>query len=268
MDTIQTLEKERATWVDKKVELQEASNKIGATEQALLQNNLLPLFSNFIEQGVKIEVRRGGIYFTMDHPDYTYGKELFTLYLQENWHYADDDVQSAFKGLDLSYYSTQTKGDNVWELLRLSLLGELAGIVRWKQVEILDIVNETVKGFREERDRLYEQMNLVGKAINDLDIKIRQLEKKRVEFELKGDGVTFTKGVSVQMKYNYTPKIQSIKLIDFSKSGKKATAVFTFAHGTLTSREENVSVESIVDQVSMLSQHIKDTSEEKLLAPQ
>jgi len=265
MDTIKVLQEERAIWFDKKAELQEASNKIGATEQALLQNNLLPIFSDFIEQGVKIEVRRGGIYFTMDHPDYTYGKELFTLYLQENWHYADDDVQSAFKGLDLSYYSTQTKGDNVWELLRLFLLGELAGIVRWKQVEILDIVNETVKSFKEERDRLYEQMNLVGKAINDLDIKIRQLEKKRVEFELKGDGIEFTKGLEVQMKYNYTPRIQSIKLIDFSKSQKKATAVFQFAHGSLTSREENVSVESIVDQVAhYYPNYVKDTKEELL----
>ena len=264
MDRIKVLQDERAIWVDKKTELEQASYQINIREQALQQERLLPLFSEFTEQGIEVTVVRSSIYFKMDHPDYTYGKELFTLYLRENWYYADDESQSAFKGLDLSYYSTQTKEDNVWELERLFLLGKLAGIVRWKQVEILDIANETYNSFKEERDRLYEQMNLVGKAINYLDTTIRQLKKERVEFELKGDGIEFTKAVSVQMKYNYTPRIQSIKLIDFSKSQKKATAVFTFAHGSLTSREENVSVESIIDQVTGHMDYIQDTKKELL----
>jgi len=111
--------------------------------------------------------------------------------------------------------------------------------------------------------------NLINTAINDIDIRIRQLIKERVEFDLKNDRVEFTKGVEVQLKYNYTPRIISIKLIDFSKSGKKATAVFLFAHGGSISREENVSVESIVEQVAhYYSKYVKDISEEKLLALQ
>ena len=262
MDRIKVLQDERAIWVDKKTELEQASYQINIREQALQQERLLPFFSEFTEQGIEVTVQRSSIYFKMDHPDYSYKKELFSLYLQENWMREDDS--NVFKGLDLSYYSTSTKGTDNWELERLFLLGKLAGIVRWKQQEVVDIANETLKGFKEERERLYEQMNLVGKVINDLDIAIRQLKKQRVEFDLKGDGIEFTKGVSVQMKYNYTPTIKSIKLIDFNKSQKKATAVFTFAQGSLTSREENVSVESIVNQVLGLTQHIKDTKEELL----
>jgi hypothetical protein len=57
--------------------------------------------------------------------------------------------------------------------------------------------------------------------------------------DLKNDGVEFEKGKNIQLKFNYSPSIKAIKLTDFSKSGKKATAVFTFAHGDHTSREEN-----------------------------
>jgi hypothetical protein len=254
MDRIKVLQDERAIWVDKKTELEEASYQINIREQALQQERLLPLFSEFTEQGIEVTVVRSSIYFKMDHPDYSYKKELFSLYLQDNWMKVDGDAP--YKGLDLSYYSTSTKGSDNWELERLFLLGKLAGIVRWKQQEVVDIANETYNSFKEERDRLYEQMRLTSKAVYDLDIVIRQLEKQRVEFELKGDGIEFTKAVSVQMKYNYTPRIQSIKLIDFSKSGKKATAVFMFAHGSLTSREENCNVESIVDQVYWLRENI------------
>jgi hypothetical protein len=178
------------------------------------------------------------------------------------------DGDAPYKGLDLSYYSTSTKGSDNWELERLFLLGKLAGIVRWKQQEVVDIANQTFDTFKEERDRLYEQMRLTSKAVYDLDIVIRQLKKERVEFELKTNGIVFTKALSVQMKYNYTPRILSIKLIDFSKSEKKATALFIFAHGGSISREENVSVESIIDQVTGHMNYIQDTSEEKLLAPQ
>ncbi len=51
------------------------------------------------------------------------------------------------------------------------------------------------------------------------------------------------------MKYGFEPRITKLKLIDVSKSGKKATAVFELALGYHTSREENVNVERIVNQV-------------------
>ena len=110
---------------------------------------------------------------------------------------------------------------------------------------------------------------MISTAIGDIDVRIRQLIKERVEFELIGgistDGISFTKAVEVQLKYNYTPRVLSIKLIDFSKSRKKATAVFEFAHGGHTSREENCSVESIVEQVAhYYPNFVEDTKEELL----
>ena len=51
------------------------------------------------------------------------------------------------------------------------------------------------------------------------------------------------------MKFNFTPIIKNIKLVDVSKSGKKAKAVFTFNHGDYVSSEENVNVQKILEQV-------------------
>jgi hypothetical protein len=98
-------------------------------------------------------------------------------------------------------------------------------------------------------------MNLVGKAIRELDVKISAIKKERIEFDLKSEGITFDRGCNIQLKFNYTPYIKSIKLIDLSKSGKKGTAVFEFQSGH-SSREENCNVSSIVDQVLGFAKNI------------
>ena len=106
---------------------------------------------------------------------------------------------------------------------------------------------------------------MISTAISDIDVRIRQLTKERVEFDLKNDRVEFTEGRNIDLKYNYSPRVISIKLIDLSKSGKKATVVFQFAHGGSISREENCSVEKIVDQVAFYyPNYAKDTKEELL----
>lgn len=260
MTRIQVLRDARAEWVEKSIAAKETISEIYSREQDAIRDALLPLFADFNE-GITVEVHRGSVYFKMDHPEYSYKKELFNLYLREDW----SEEGRAFKAVDLSYYTTQTKGDNVWELLRLSLLGELAGVVRWKQGEIVDAANKAVAGFKEEYRVAHQLQNMIRTAIDDIDVRIRQLIKQKVEFDLKNDRVEFTKGVEVQLKYNYTPRIISIKLVDFSKSGKKATAVFMFAHGGSISREENCSVESIVEQVAHYYPNFVEDIVEELL---
>jgi len=260
MTRIQVLRDARAEWVEKNIAQKEVISEIYVREQQAVRDALLPFFADFNE-GVEITASRGSVYFKMAHPEYSYLKELFNLYLREDW----NQDGPAYKGVDLSYYTTSTKGDDVWELERLFLLGKLAGVVRWKQGEIVDAANKAVAGFKEEYRVAHQLQNMIRTAIDDIDVRIKQLIRERVEFDLKSDRVEFTKGVEVQLKYNYTPRIISIKLIDFSKSGKKATAVFLFAHGGSISREENCSVESIVEQVAHYYPNFaKDTKEELL----
>ena len=251
MTRISLLEDQRAIFTAQKEELENKRADIYVREQQAISDALLPFFSEFTPE-VEIEVLRGSVYFKMAHPDYSYKKELFNLYLRENW---GDDLVKSFKGIDLGYYSTSTKGDDSWELKRLQLLGVIAEIILNHQERMLLRVNNVVIPFKEEYSRVFNQMNLVGKAIRELDIKISSFKKERIEFDLKSEGITFGVGCNIQLKFNYTPYIKSIKLIDLSKSGKKGTAVFEFQSGH-SSREENCNVNSIVDQVLGFAKNI------------
>jgi hypothetical protein len=247
MTRISLLEDQKAIFTTQKVELENKRGDIYVREQQAISDALLPFFTGFSPYAY-IEVSRSSVYFKADHPDYSYKKELFNLYLKENWKF-DGESKKSYTGIDLSYYTTSTKGVDEWELRRLRMLGDLAEIVLNHQQEILDTINNIVIPFKAEYDSVYTQMNLVGKEIRELDEKILTIKKNQIIFDLINEGIKFNRGVHIQMKHNYTPHISSIKLIDISKSGKKATAIFEWNHGGQSSREENVNVNSITNQV-------------------
>lgn len=245
MTRLNLLEDQKAILTAKKEELENKRGDIYVREQQAISDTLLPFFAGFSPDAY-IEVQRGSVYFKMDHPDYSYKKELFSLYLREDWS-QDDNI--SFKGVDLSYYTTSTKGVDAWELKRLRMLGDLAEIVLKNHNTIVDAANAATLPFKAEYKEVYAQMNEIGKELRAVEDLIRVVEKEKIQLNLQNDGVEFEKGKNVQLKFNYSPNVKAIKLVDFSKSGKKATAVFTFAHGDHTSREENINVSSIIDQV-------------------
>jgi hypothetical protein len=252
MTRIQILEDQKAIFVAQKEVLENKRGDIYVREQQAISDALLPFFYEFSEE-VEIEVTRGSVYFKMAHPECSYKKELFNLYLREDYDF--ENSKKSFKGVDLSYYTTQTKGESKWELKRLQLLGKLAEIVDEFQQKMVYVVNEAVVPFKVEYGQVYEEMASVGKAIRELEVQILGLRKDQIAIDLKNGGVEFDKAFGVQMKFNYIPRIVSLKLIDISKSGKKATAIFEWEKGR-ESREENVSVDSIINQVMGLSKNI------------
>ena len=252
MTRLNLLEDQRVILTAKKVELEEVRSNIYVREQNAIREALTPFFSEFHED-VEVDVTRGSVYFKMAHPEYTYKKELFTLYLRDNW----SEDGRAFKGIDLSYYTTQTSGDNSGELRRLRMLGILAESLVYHQQEMVDAANAAAASFKEEYKEVYAQMSEIGKELSGVQKLITLVEREKIELDLKGEGVAFEKGRNIQLKFNYSPNVINIKLTDLSKSGKKGTAVFTFAHGgSTTSREENVNVSSIIDQVYGLRDNI------------
>jgi hypothetical protein len=259
MTRIKILQDARAEWVEKSTTAKETISEIYAREQNAVKDALLPFFIGFSPDAY-IDVQRGSVYFKMFDPQRGYNKDIFSLYLKEDW-----SGDKSFKAVDLSYYTTSTSGVDEWELKRLRMLGDLAEIVLKKQGEIVDAANKALSSFKEEYEVAFQLQNMISTAISDIDVRIRQLTKERVEFDLKNDRVEFTEGRNIDLKYNYSPRVISIKLIDLSKSGKKATVVFQFAHGGSISREENCSVEKIVDQVAFYyPNYAKDTKEELL----
>jgi hypothetical protein len=244
MTRVQILEDKKALVLEKRSNLEDKISDIGRREQAKLVEVLLPYFKNFREE-VVVDIKRGGVYFSMPHPDYTYNKELFTIYLDESW----NEKELAYKGLNLSYYTTQTKGMDSWELMRLRMLGEAAEIILYSQKEILEKINGVAKSFLDEKTEIYSQITEVRKEINTYESQIIELKREKMRGDLMGEGIRFQKAAHIQLKFNYTARVKSIKLVDVSKSGKKATAVFEFSHHESISREENVDVAKITDQV-------------------
>ena len=255
MTRLSLLEDQKTILTAQKELLEEKKRDIYVREQQAITDTILPFFNQFTPE-VDVEVTRGTVYFKMAHPGFTYKKELFSIYLRENWSFDGIENKKSFDGVDLSYYSTSTKGIDKWELKRLQLLGVVAEIVLEHQDRILDRVNHAVLPFKDEFAEVYKELQEIGSEIRRVENLIALVIKEMIELDLKNDGVEFEKGKNIQLKFNYSPNVKAIKLVDLSKSGKKATAVFTFAHGDHTSREENVNVSSIIDQVYGLRDNI------------
>jgi len=251
MTRLNLLEDQKAILTANRELLEEKRRDIYVREQKALGDALAGFYGVFPED-VEVEVTRGSVYFKMAHPEYSYKKELFTLYLRENW----NEDGRAFKGIDLSYYTTSTKGVDAWELKRLQMLGTIAGIIHEKHDEVVDAANNAVSAFKEEYAAVYAEMNEVGSEIRGVEQLITFLIKEKIEMDLKGQGVDFEKGRQIQLKWNYSPNVVSIRLTDVSKSGKTCTVVFKWAHGGNASQEEKVNVDSIIDQVYGLRENI------------
>jgi archaellum component FlaC len=237
------LEEQKTNFLNLEQDLKDARSNIYIREQQALSDSLLPFFEDF-KYGVSIEVKRDSIYFKTDHPDYTYQKELFSIYLRERY----SSEGKKYDGADLSYYTTSTKGENTWELKRLQLLGRVAEILEDQQGLIVDTANDVSNKFKEEFNEVYGKMGVVGNSIRDLSNQIREIQKQVKRIELFEEGIQFEKSRSITLKHNYEPRVVSLKLIEVSKSGKKATAVFEWEKGR-ESREEGVNVEKIIYQV-------------------
>jgi hypothetical protein len=246
MTRLNLLEDQKTILTAKKEALESKRGDIYVREQKAMKEVLEGFFRRF-PQEVEVEVTRGSVYFKMDHPEVTYKKELFNLYLREDYDF--ENSKKSYTGIDLSYYTTSTKGDDVWELKRLQMLGKLSEIVYEDQEKIVSVINAAVLPFKAEYKEVYDEMNEISKELRGVEDLIRVVEKEKIALELKNEGVRFKEGKNIQLKFNYSPNVKAIKLVDISKSGKKATAVFTFAHGDSTSSEENCSVQNIIDQV-------------------
>jgi hypothetical protein len=239
------LEEQKTNFLNLEQDLKDTRSNIYVREQQALSDSLLPFFEGF-QYGVSIEVLRESIYFKTDHPDYNYKKELFSIYLRERY----SEEGKKYNGVDLSYYTTSTKGENTWELKRLQLLGRVAEILEDQQGIIVDTANEVASKFKEEFSEVYGKMNVVGNSIRDLNNQIREIQKQIKKIELfSEEGLVFEKPINVQFKAGFSPRISNLKLTEIAKSGKTATAVFTFSHGDYVSREERVSIEKVVSQV-------------------
>lgn len=216
---------------------------------------LAPYFK-FLPEEVIVDVRGEAVYFKKAHPDSTYNKEMFTLYLRSSY-----SEEREYNGIDISYYTTSTKLSDKWEIERLVLLGGVASIMSEKEREIVDKLNDIADSNREEVKVCYAQLRPIRQELEDIKKEMKLEERRRVLEALLNEGVGFKEGAYIGLKFNYTVRVKSIKLIDVSASGKTATAVFEYLHHGSVSREEKVNVEKVTGQVLSYAKDIVSTLE-------
>ena len=232
-----------------KSQLQSIRSQRWEAEQAFnekLTTQMSKFFRGVVSEDVTVTATSHSISFKMlDETNYL--KEIFQIYLRENY---SNERELPYRGIDLSYYTTGAGSD--FELTRLENLGRVASIVKGMSNEILQKVNTLAIEFNNEikEKGFYKQTSELEKQISDANSQIREIEKEENKAKLfSEEGISFEKARSVQMKFNYTPRITKLKLVDMNAKGTRAKAVFTFSHGDHVSYEENVNVEKILEQV-------------------
>jgi len=246
MTRIQILEDQKAIFTAQKAELENKKGDIYVREQQALFEALVGFYGVFSED-VEVEISRGSVYFKMAHPDYSYKKELFNLYLRENWNFDGEENRKSYTGIDLSYYTTSTKGVDAWELKRLQMLGKIAEVIYEKHDEIVDATNAAVFPFKAEYAEVFKEMNLINKAIRELDDKINALKSEAILTKLSSEeGVVFDIPKNIELKRTYCPKLNRIRIIEVK--GKTCTVEIEIGSGYKTT-ESRVNIVSLVDQV-------------------
>ena len=120
---------------------------------------------------------------------------------------------------------------------------------------ILKEITDVVKSDLGRSNELYRIQDGYEKEKRSYQNANNERRKSEIELSLRGEGVNFDKDVYIELKRNYTVRVNSIQIVEVSKSGKTCTVVFEFTHGH-TSREENCNTEKIISQVNSHSKNI------------
>lgn len=237
------------------IELQEVelTNKradIHSRQYSAIRREVLPFFQHLTPE-VLVEFNTGSIYFKMAHPDRGYIKELFSVYLKQSW---SDNTH--YSGLDLSYYTTSVSGEDKWELKRLQILGEVAGIIHEHGDIILGRINSACNGLRAEYEELYEEMHLLHQEKSEVQNAAHAERRAKVLAQLCVGGVEFTESAYIKLKHNYTARVTWLAI---TLQGKKSCIVeFKYPDHDKIYQEERVDLESLLTQV-IAQQNIQDS---------
>ena len=212
-----TLTKKRRSIVDERnAELKKVADYFFSS--ALIEGD------EFVVGDERIEIRR-------PHPDYTYSKELITLYFRKDVR-NDNEVNK----INTSFYSTSE--NSPFELNRMILLGKVAEI-------IIDFSDDIIANWNKVNNRFYKKELKVSKSIWSIESDIRNAEKMIVDLEkedlkikLFGKGIKF--GLlgdekayslpSLSARWNYhINKVTSIRATRKTYSGKSYDVEGTFA---------------------------------------
>ena len=227
---------------DKKRVIEEARFKVQETFHTKMTERFTEYFKHVLPEGISLKVQPGD----------KYEKEIFTLSLRQDWFNRDEEKRYYTSVQGINYYTCGTTKSE-FELTRLMALGKVAEVLLKSEVEILEIANELGEEYRTLLQvGNYSQRSWdIDKVIQGLKTSISNIEKEERKKMLLSTGINFSKAVKLQLKFNFSPNIRFIKVIDLGRSGKKVKVSYIY-HSDTTERtfeEVNVSMENLLSQI-------------------
>jgi hypothetical protein len=204
----------------------------------------------------EIDVSTSSVHFYKPRDTSRYN--IFTFYFREghNIHYKEMD----FTDIELSYYTTGISKDNFeFEINRLQLLGQAATFLKNKKQDMLDILTEENKFYRNQllSEKLYEQVRVLTLQKKDLTNIMFEQEKTEMVKKLCSTGLDFGDDKQyIELKNGYTIYALTIKVDSISTSGKTCTISFTTPYWTKGMTEERVSMQRLVQQLLYIKNKI------------
>lgn len=195
------------------------------------------VFNKYFKLPINIRVQNTTAYFQVEVEGRL--KDLFTISFYER--YKQDTI------LELSYYTTSTQSD--FELDRIVYLGKVAEVIKSSSKEILDEIVRIKKEDLKKSNELYTLQDKCSRQISQYQNAEKEARKVELELALRGEGVSFSKELYLEVKRNFTARVKSVKIVEVSKSRKTCTVSFKYAYGDHTGSEERCNFDSIISQV-------------------
>jgi hypothetical protein len=177
---------------------------------------------NIAERGFIIELHGhddgGNIVFKAPHPEVSYNKEVFTIYLEKT-KYDQNHVDK----VRLNYYTTW--GEDDFEFIRLAVMGKVAEVLldESSKQALLDISNNKPKN-----SITYSDVWKIEKEYHEIDDQIKALKKEAKFYKFETEGIKFD---AITIEYNIgsiVPNCVGMKLVKYTNKNKKtATVEFT-----------------------------------------
>lgn len=246
MTRIETLKTQIENLKSQVLEINKERYEIEKEMEIKLNDYFSGCFSRDIDKDIIVKTNSGGVYFKMVDKDTNYLKDIFNISFKENYSFKREEPK--YKDIYLNYYTTWA--DNEFEYKRLENLGKVALIMREMKDQILLSINNISKFYDNKvwEGEYYQRTQELEKQIKGINSEIKSIQKEENKNKLFNEGLTFKSGLYVRLKSNFEPRIIYLKLINVSKSGKKADAEYSHSNGS-TFIEEGVNVERIISQV-------------------
>jgi hypothetical protein len=152
----------------------------------------IKIYFPFIGEDTTIEYCNDSLYFKRTHPDYSYLKEVFNLYLK-----TDTLKDKDYSRMEVSFYTTTTRHTDTWELQRLIDLGKVVEVVKNGADFMLKVINDIRNEYSEYISKLRRLHWKIDSHIASYATKIKELEKEIIKDEVLRNGYNFSNSVNI-----------------------------------------------------------------------